>query len=197
MSTTIMIHREYDHDAIAAECPYFVEVTEAQAFAFATLVDRAKKGIFVSADEGCDVFVDSFGLSLLADQIDQIKAIFGSADVDVLLDQILRLDIRIGCTEAIGLGAGRYILTREVRPADNVKLRMTGGVFSHFWRELGFTQITDGETNCGQLSLDHVEEALNNREPTFFVPQLKRYAERLREVIAYGRQNGAAELYWA
>src|SRR3546814_15797089 len=56
MSTSIMIHREYDHDAIAAECPYFVEVTEGQAFAFAKLVERANKGVFVSADEGYDAF---------------------------------------------------------------------------------------------------------------------------------------------
>src|SRR3546814_17794516 len=60
MSTSIMIHREYDHDAIAAECPYFVEVTEGQAFAFAKLVERANKGVFVSADEGYDAFVESF-----------------------------------------------------------------------------------------------------------------------------------------
>src|SRR3546814_13298149 len=73
MSTSIMIHREYDHDAIAAECPYFVEVTEGQAFAFAKLVERANKGVFVSADEGYDAFVESFGLSLLTDQIDEIK----------------------------------------------------------------------------------------------------------------------------
>src|SRR3546814_4322872 len=71
MSTSIMIHREYDHDAIAAECPYFVEVTEGQAFAFAKLVERANKGVFVSADEGYDAFVESFGLSLLTDQIDR------------------------------------------------------------------------------------------------------------------------------
>src|SRR3546814_11740966 len=82
MSTSIMIHREYDHDAIAAECPYFVEVTEGQAFAFAKLVERANKGVFVSADEGYDAFVESFGLSLLTDQIDEIKAIFTNPEVD-------------------------------------------------------------------------------------------------------------------
>src|SRR3546814_20734977 len=97
MSTSIMIHREYDHDAIAAECPYFVEVTEGQAFAFAKLVERANKGVFVSADEGYDAFVESFGLSLLTDQIDEIKAIFTNPEVDTLLDQILRLDLRIRC----------------------------------------------------------------------------------------------------
>src|SRR3546814_576337 len=115
MSTSIMIHREYDHDAIAAECPYFVEVTEGQAFAFAKLVERANKGVFVSADEGYDAFVESFGLSLLTDQIDEIKAIFTNPEVDTLLDQILRLDIRISCTEAIGLGIRSEEHTSELQ----------------------------------------------------------------------------------
>ena len=195
MSTSIMIHREYDHDAIAAECPYFIEITEAQAFAFAKLVERANKGVFVSAEEGYDAFVDSFGLSLIADQIDEIKAIFSSPDVDTLLDQILRLDIRISCVEAIGLGIGRYMLAREVRAADDVSINMKGGFF-HFWRELGFEAVNEGEA-IGHLPLDEVEAAINNREPSFIGGLMKSYAERLRELIAYGRRCGAAELYWA
>src|SRR3546814_17830575 len=81
----------------------------------------------------------SFGLSLLTDQIDEIKAIFTNPEVDTLLDQILRLDIRISCTEAIGLGIGRYMLTREVQPADDVSMRLSGGGFCYLWNELGLT----------------------------------------------------------
>src|SRR3546814_8542803 len=106
--------------------------------------------VFVSADEGYDAFVESFGLSLLTDQIDEIKAIFTNPEVDTLLDQILRLDIRISCTEAIGLGIGRYMLTREVQPAEEVSMRLSGGGFCYLWNKIGLTPLNDGET-VGEL----------------------------------------------
>src|SRR3546814_5789411 len=81
------------------------------------------------------------------------------------------------------------MLTREVQPADDVSMRLSGGGFCYLWNELGLTPLNDGET-VGELPLDSVEAALNEREPAFFVPQLKRYAERLRELIAYGRRSG-------
>src|SRR3546814_11320123 len=113
-------------------------------------------------------------------------------EVDTLLDQILRLDIRICCTEAIGLGIGRYMLTREVQPADDVSMRLSGGGFCYLWNELGLTPLNDGET-VGELQLDSVEAAPNQRQPAFFVPRRKRTARPPSGVSASGRVSSAAE----
>ncbi len=195
MSTSIMIAREYDFDAISAECPEHVEITEAQALAFAQLVEKTGQ-VFVSALEGYDIFVDSFALSILRDQMDEVKAIFANPAVNSLLDQILRLDIRLYVTEALGLGIGRYILVRDVTAADAVSMTMSGTSLAYFWGQLGLAANPQGD-ECGELPLDTVEAALDQYQPGIGNGQITTYCARLRDVIAYGRTCGAKTLYWA
>jgi hypothetical protein len=196
MSTSIMIHREFDNAAIAAECPYNIEITEVEARAFAAVIAASTKGVFISNEEGYDVFVESFGLSRVASQIDELKAIFTNPLVHTLFDQVIRHDICIYLTEAPHLGVGRYLLIREVNAADDVSMHMSGGSFPYLWERLGFTPTSDAGT-VGTLALDEVEAALDKQEPTFTVAEMQRYAANLRTLIAYGRKCGASELHWA
>jgi hypothetical protein len=195
MGTTIRIADNLNIDAITGEgIEYWTEITREQASAIATIVEAAGVA-FVHNDPEYDVFVESFGLSLLSEeQIASIRAIVPAADAQALIDQILRHDIQLYITEALGLGAGRYMMSRTCSPARDVDMNLAGGNFTALWNELGFQPKTDDET-CGELSLDTVEQALDAHASDFGA--IGKYGPRLREVIAYGRQVGAAQLYWA
>lgn len=194
MSTTIAILQDTDalQAAVIAEVPtYWTEITADQARAFATLIDQ--DGRFFTYVDDHDIFVDTMPLCRLSDdQLTAVRAIFAGSDAAPLVEQIIARQIKVSVTEALGLGHGRYMLSRVCEPADEISMNLSGGNFSALWSRLGFAALNSDEC-CGEVDLDKVEAALDDNGQFVSV----NYVTGLRDLIAYGRSVGATQLYWA